>query len=98
MHPQIHGNRQQSLAEARVSIGQTTQRHFHHQSEELYYILSGEGEMHLGDDDFRVAVGDTVHIAPGTHHCITNIGNEVLKFLCCCAPPYAHQDTELSDT
>ena len=40
-------------------------------------------------------IGDTVHIAPGTPHCIEGLGKEPLVILCCCAPPYAHEDTEL---
>jgi mannose-6-phosphate isomerase-like protein (cupin superfamily) len=36
-----------------------------------------------------------VHIAPGTPHCIEALGEAPLRILCCCAPPYAHEDTEL---
>jgi mannose-6-phosphate isomerase-like protein (cupin superfamily) len=43
----------------------------------------------------RVQVGDTVCIPPGTPHCVENTGTEPLRILCACAPPYAHDDTEL---
>lgn len=95
MHPQQHGNRNQSLAEARVAPGQTTLLHRHHASEELYHITAGEGLMYLGDEQFAVAVGDTVQIPPGTAHAIKNIGPTELVFLCCCSPAYQHDDTEL---
>jgi len=95
MHPAVHGNRNQSLAEAIVHPGQTTLLHRHAQSEELYHITRGRGWMTLGEQEFEVNVGDTVAIAPGTPHRIKNIGSEPLHILCSCSPPYAHDDTEL---
>ncbi len=95
MHPAQHGNRHQSLAEALVHPGQTTALHRHHASEELYHVTAGRGRMTLGEKQFDVGPGDTVHIPPGTPHCIANTGREPLRILCCCAPPYAHDDTEL---
>jgi mannose-6-phosphate isomerase-like protein (cupin superfamily) len=64
-------------------------------TEELYHVTSGRGLMTLGEARFEVGAGDTVHIAPGTPHCIEGLGKEPLVILCCCAPPYAHEDTEL---
>lgn len=37
----------QSLAEAVVPVGGSTHEHFHALSEEIYYILSGAGEMQI---------------------------------------------------
>ena len=95
MHPATHGNRQQSLAEALVPAGTSTQLHRHARSEELYHITSGHGQMTLGDRQFNVGPGDTVCIPPGTPHCIRNSSAQPLHILCCCAPAYAHDDTEL---
>jgi mannose-6-phosphate isomerase-like protein (cupin superfamily) len=95
MHPALHGNRRQSLAEAIIPPGQTTHRHIHHHTEELYHITSGCGTMRLGPQTLEVAAGDTVSIPPGTPHQITNSGTRPLKLLCCCSPPYTHEDTEL---
>jgi mannose-6-phosphate isomerase-like protein (cupin superfamily) len=98
MHPTVHGNRAQSLAEAIVAPGETTALHRHAKSEELYHITAGRGRMTLGEKQFDVGPGDTVCIPPGTPHCIGNIGSEPLRILCCCAPPYAHDDTELLES
>ena len=95
LHPDHHGNQHQSLAEATVSPGSKTQLHRHYQTEELYHITAGQGLMTLGDAEFPVTVGDTVAIAPGTPHCITNAGSDDLRLLCCCSPAYRHDDTEL---
>jgi mannose-6-phosphate isomerase-like protein (cupin superfamily) len=86
----------QSLAEATVQPGGQTEEHYHRVSEEIYFFTAGEGRMRLGDEETEVAPGDTVVIPPGTRHKLWNIGTESLKLLCCCAPPYSHEDTVLT--
>ena len=95
MHPAQHGNRAQSFAEAIVEPGAQTQLHRHHVSEEIYHITQGAGSMTMGNALFDLAVGDTICIAPGTPHCIACTSDIPLKILCACAPPYAHEDTEI---
>lgn len=95
MHPAVHGNIAQSLAEATVPVGGKTLLHRHGRSEELYCVTDGEGRMTLGAESFEIRVGDTIAIAPGIAHCVHNTGTQPLKMLCCCSPPYAHDDTEL---
>lgn len=95
MHPAAHGNRNQSLAEAIIAAGGATHLHRHRLSEELYHVTAGRGVMTLGEERFEIGPGDTVHIAPFTPHCLENTGGEPLKVLCCCSPPYSHEDTEL---
>lgn len=95
MHPGMHGNRAQSLAEATIPAGTKTILHRHAITEELYHITAGSGLMTLADAQFPVHVGDTVCIQPGTPHCIEATGLLPLKLLCCCSPAYDHADTEL---
>jgi mannose-6-phosphate isomerase-like protein (cupin superfamily) len=95
MHPDHHGNRRQSLAEATVQSGRETVLHKHLRTEELYHITAGRGLMTLDDEQFAVTPGDTVRIPPGTPHCIRNIGADSLRILCCCSPPYSDEDTVL---
>lgn len=87
--------RKQSLAEARLAPGMTTESHLHKKTEEIYYILEGEGEMHMAEETRSVHPGDAIAIPPGTVHSISNTGTTTLKFLCCCAPGYEHEDTFL---
>ena len=100
LHPALHPSGQvmrgvQSLAEARVAPGQKTLLHKHGRTEEIYHILAGRGVMQCGDEQFPVTVGDSILIQPGQAHCITNDGSTTLRFLCCCAPPYSHDDTHV---
>lgn len=97
MHPGVHGNRAQSLAEATVPAGQQTLAHKHMQTEELYYIRSGTGLMYIDDEQRTLEAGDTVAIPPGTVHSIRNTGDTDLVILCACAPPYSHDDTVIID-
>jgi mannose-6-phosphate isomerase-like protein (cupin superfamily) len=83
----------QSLAQATVPQGTQTEAHYHRASEEIYLFTAGAGRMTLGDDEAAVRAGDCVVIAPGTPHQLVNDGDEPLVLLCCCAPPYSHEDT-----
>src|ERR1041384_7514790 len=80
--------RNQSLAEARLPAGGSTQEHYHQSAEEIYFITSGSGRVKVGQDTREVRVGDAIAIPPGEKHRIWNTGPGVLRFLCCCAPAY----------
>lgn len=95
MCPARHGNQAQSLAEAIVPAGKRTLLHRHLSSEEIYFIVRGEGLMTLGDTSFPVRAGDTICIPPGTPHAITAGPRQRLRILCACSPAYSHDDTEL---
>lgn len=97
MHPQRHGNRAQSLAEATVYSGQRTLLHRHHVTEELYHVTAGQGTMILGDESFFIGVGDSILIPPGTPHALHNTWPVPLRILCCCSPAYDAADTEILD-
>jgi mannose-6-phosphate isomerase-like protein (cupin superfamily) len=89
--------RNQTLAEARLPAKGSTTPHRHLKTEEIYYILEGHGLMRIGDETSPAGPGDAIAIPPGNLHQITNTGSGVLKFLCCCAPGYEHEDTILQD-
>jgi mannose-6-phosphate isomerase-like protein (cupin superfamily) len=90
--------RKQSLAEARVPPGANTTPHYHPQTEEIYYVLEGTGRMHIANEQQDVRPGDAIAIPPGQVHQITNTGPTTLRFLCCCAPAYEHDDTILVES
>ena len=85
----------QSLAEATLPVGMATTRHKHPVTEELYYITLGSGVLEIDGEIQTVKVGDACLIPPGSSHQIYNPGPGELKILCCCAPPYSHDDTVL---
>ena len=89
--------RNQSLAEARLPVGASTQEHYHARAEEIYFITAGTGRMRIEGDVREVTAGDAIAIPPGKKHKLWNIGNDTLKLLCCCAPAYEHSDTFITE-
>lgn len=89
--------RNQSLAEARLAPGASTQEHYHIRTEEIYYITHGTGRIRIGNDLRDVKPGDAIAIPPGERHQLFNTGTEVLRLLCCCAPAYEHSDTIITE-
>jgi len=89
--------RNQSLAEARLPVGGSTQEHFHPKAEEIYYITHGTGRMRIEAEEQLVKPGDAIAIPPGYRHKLWNTGQEVLRLLCCCAPGYEHDDTVITE-
>jgi mannose-6-phosphate isomerase-like protein (cupin superfamily) len=90
--------RNQSLAEARLSVGASTQEHFHPRAEEIYYITHGAGKIQIEGETCEVRAGDAIAIPPGQKHKLWNTGNETLRLLCCCAPAYENNDTVITET
>ena len=89
--------RNQSLAEARVPVEGSTMEHFHAKAEEIYFITAGRGKMRIENETREVNIGDAIAIPPGAKHKIWNIGEDVLKLLCCCAPAYEDGDTVITE-
>lgn len=90
--------RNQSLAEARVPVGGSTQEHHHPKAEEIYYITHGRGRITIEGEERDLQVGDAVAILPGKRHKLWNTGSETLRLLCCCAPAYEHSDTIITES
>jgi mannose-6-phosphate isomerase-like protein (cupin superfamily) len=81
----------QSLAEASLEAGVKTQRHYHKRSEEIYFILEGDGVMEIDGEERNVTCGDGILIPPNAWHEIKAVTK--IRFLCCCSPVYSHADT-----
>jgi mannose-6-phosphate isomerase-like protein (cupin superfamily) len=90
---ELHHTEAQSLAEATLEPGQASERHYHARTEEIYFLLEGEGEMEVDGERRHVSPGDAVLIPAGAWHQLENNGTSELRILCCCAPPYSHDDT-----
>jgi mannose-6-phosphate isomerase-like protein (cupin superfamily) len=96
-HPARGDAVNQSLAEATVRPGGSTEEHYHRETEEIYFFTHGRGRMRLGGEEREVGPGDAVVIAPGIKHKLSASDDEPLKLLCCCAPAYSHEDTVITE-
>ncbi len=54
----------------------TSDYHKHQNLEQVYYVLSGRGEVLFGDRRFPVEEGDAVYLPSGVHHQMFNEMNE----------------------
>lgn len=95
-HPQSSDVENLSLALARVAEGESTRRHYHQNSEEIYYVLAGKGKMFLEGSSGEIYTGDCVYIPPGQKHYLENHGQKELLILCASSPPYSHTDTRVA--
>jgi mannose-6-phosphate isomerase-like protein (cupin superfamily) len=80
-----------SLAHAIVPAGQTSIPHSLTTSE-VYYILSGVGEMHIDDEVQTIEPGDAVYIPPTAKQFVHNPGSEPLVFICLVDPAWRKED------
>lgn len=80
-----------SLAHAVVPVGQVSTPHALTTSE-VYYILSGQGEMHIDDETHPVELGDAVYIPPQARQYISNTGDCPLVFICLVDPAWRPED------
>lgn len=80
-----------SLAHATLPVGETSDPHAMKTSE-VYYILSGKGEMHIEDETHMVEAGDTIYIPPMARQYIHSCGEVPLAFLAIVDPAWKVED------
>jgi mannose-6-phosphate isomerase-like protein (cupin superfamily) len=87
-------NARYSLAHATVAPGHRTDRH-RLTTDELYFILSGTGLMHIDEESSPVDPGDAVEIPPHALQWIENTGSVPLVFLCIVDPAWREEDEKI---
>lgn len=71
-----------TFGEVVLQPGRGHDRHNHPESEEILYVLSGEGEQMLDDGEpFEVKPGDTIYVPIGVFHSTRNTGWEPMRLL-----------------
>lgn len=89
---EIHGVALSDIGgRAKVGVGllelppgaHTRPAHYHTREEEHLYVLSGAGNLHLGDETFALAAGSYVCFPANqaAAHYIHNTGSEPLRYL-----------------
>jgi mannose-6-phosphate isomerase-like protein (cupin superfamily) len=85
-----------SLAEELLPPGHAVVPHHHRETEEIYYILEGSGEMRIGDETAAVAAGDAVYIPRNSVHTLRNTGAVPMRIVLVCGPAFRHEDEHFS--
>ncbi|MBL7072646.1 MAG: cupin domain-containing protein [Candidatus Omnitrophica bacterium] len=83
-----------SLAHAKLASGEATLPH-KLKTSEVYYILKGEGMMHIDEGSRTVGSGDVVYIPPRAVQYIESVGKVTLEFLCIVDPAWREADEEI---
>ncbi|PJF20773.1 MAG: hypothetical protein CUN56_14475 [Phototrophicales bacterium] len=85
-----------SFVHCTLHPGQVTQAVAHKTVTELWYIISGEGELwrKFGEEERIVTLkaGVCVSIPLGAHFQFRTLGNEPLRFVIVTAPPWSGND------
>lgn len=70
------------------------------ESEEVYFVIAGQGEMCLGEERRELGSGQIVQIPAGVYHQLTNVGDTPLQLIYVYGPAgdVAHWLQELSGT
>ena len=70
------------------------------EQEEIYFVVSGIGEMCLGEEKQTVSSGQAVCIPPTVFHQLTNVGTDPLVMIYCYGPAgdVVHWKQELAGT
>jgi uncharacterized cupin superfamily protein len=77
------GARSISLRITDVLPGQTCKPgHIHTECEEVIFILSGQGEIKIGEKVYPMKAGDAVYLPTGLGHLIRNTGEETMRMSC----------------
>jgi mannose-6-phosphate isomerase-like protein (cupin superfamily) len=84
-----------SLAHATLAPKKTSIPHRFKTASEVYYVLKGEGVMHIDDETERVGPGDTIYIPPQGVQFIENTSGIDLEFLCIVYPEWQPDAEEL---
>lgn len=69
-------------ASQRLTMGLTTiyptgstTGHSHDDREEVYFVVSGEGTMVVGEDEYPIKAGDALYVPPCEYHTTFQSGN-----------------------
>lgn len=93
--PKLTNAEHLTVGHVRLAPGQGHLRHNHPGSEEILFVLSGEGEQMVETDleenggeprHFRVKAGDLVHIPASVYHQTINDGGSTMELLAVYSP------------
>lgn len=81
-----------SFGKVIVLNGYNTNKHYHPEAEETYYILKGHGTMMIQDKKIEVEEGDTILISPNeTHQLFAKDGD--IEAIVICSPAWHIDNT-----
>lgn len=80
-----------SVIEECVPPNEKEQRHFHRESQQFFYVLSGIADIEISGTRFTVHAGNGIHVPAKAPHQLMNNHSEHLRFLVI-SQPKSHGD------
>jgi mannose-6-phosphate isomerase-like protein (cupin superfamily) len=80
-----------SIIQERVSPGESESRHYHNESQQFFYVLSGIASIEVCGAMHEVQAGSGIHVAAKEPHQLANSGDIDLSFLVI-SEPESHGD------
>lgn len=70
-----------SISQIILETGESTPKHYHKWTTEVYTVLQGTGILTQGDAQKIIDIHDSIVIEPGIHHQLMNTGESTLLVL-----------------
>jgi oxalate decarboxylase/phosphoglucose isomerase-like protein (cupin superfamily) len=82
--PELNNSNRFSGGVVEMKPGMGHDRHNHPGAEEIIFVLSGEGEQMIEDENgqpikYTVTPGSTIYVPEGRYHSTVNIGGETMR-------------------
>ena len=85
--PEVTGGERFSAGVVKLEPGKGHERHTHPESDEILFVIRGEGEQEVADQTRDIEAGEMVFVPQGVEHGTVNTGWEPLLLLAVYAPP-----------
>jgi mannose-6-phosphate isomerase-like protein (cupin superfamily) len=80
-----------SIVRCEIKAGKRSKSH-KLKSSEVYFIINGQGVMHVDDEFCQVKKNQAVYVPPHSRQFIENIGDTPLEILCIVDPAWRQED------
>ncbi|WP_135663161.1 cupin domain-containing protein [Halorhabdus rudnickae] len=85
--PDTTGNERFSAGVVKLEPGKGHDRHTHPDSDEILFVIRGQGKQEVADRTREIEAGELVYVPEGVEHGTVNTGWEPLLLLAVYAPP-----------
>jgi len=85
--PSVTGGERFSAGVVKLDPGAGHEPHTHPDSDEILFVIRGEGEQTVADETREITAGELVFVPEGVEHGTVNTGWEPLLLLAVYAPP-----------
>jgi oxalate decarboxylase/phosphoglucose isomerase-like protein (cupin superfamily) len=88
--PRVTGTERIAMGVVLLQPGKGHARHNHPGTEEILYVVSGQGKQMIdidGEQWESITAGDMIHIPADIYHATVNTGWEALKWIAVYSPP-----------